>query len=174
MPRLASIENTYAKNFVYTLSERLMRHFDLEYETHKFDNYFHLCAYHRSDFNKTFLTRSTVYEGFSVFEHVLVRYVKNFDVKECEDFQNTLIEITPKLSNPNKFHKKTIITGIIIAEDNLNPLLSKMVRKFFHRKNYKYCFHGWSETQMIACSVLGKQVYFPKNSKEFRKLFTDF
>ena len=174
MPKLNLVDNTYAKDFISTLSERLTRHFDLEYETNKFDNYFNLSAYHRSDFNKTFLTRSTVYEGFSVFEHILVRYVKNFDIKEFEDFKNMLIDITPKLSNPNKFHKRTVITGIIISENKLNPKLSKMVKKFFYRKSYKYCFHGWSETQIIVSSVSDKQVFFPKNGKEFRKLFTDF
>lgn len=174
MPRLDSIENVYAKNFIYTLSERLMRHFDLEYETYKFDNYFHLSAYHRSDFNKSFLTRATVYEGFSVFEHILIRSVKNFDVEDFSSFKNMLINISPKLSNPNKFHKRSVITGLIISESSLDTELSKMVSKFFHRQNYKYCFNGWSETQMIVCSLADRVVYFPKNSKEFRKLFIDF
>jgi len=173
MQKLDSIRDNCVNDFIDILSKKLARHFDIEYDTYKFDNYFHLYAYHKTDFNKSFLTRSTVYEGFSIFEHFLVRSVKDFNLHDFEAFKKTLIEITPHISNPNKFHKRSIITGLIISENSLDPKLSTLVKKFFYRKNYKYCFHGWSETKIAIYSIPDKKVYLPRDNKELKKLFID-
>lgn len=169
------IQNEKAKKYIFNLSEKLMRHFDLEYEISKEGEHFELYAFHRNDFRKSFITRSTVYEGYSVFEHILVRVVKDCDSKCVEDFQQMLIRITPILANPNKFHKRSIITGIILSENSLKPDLEQVVRKFFYRVSYKWCFHGWSETQMAIVSLKDNNVYLPKTrKKELNKLLFDF
>lgn len=169
------IENEYVKKYIFGLSDKLMRHFDLEYEIVKEEEYFELYAFHRNDFCKSFLTRSTVYEGYSIFEHLMVRVFKECNEKCIGDFERMLMRLTPILSNPNKFHKRSIITGIIVTEDSLNPDWKKRFKKFFYRVSYKWCFHGWSETQMAIVSIKDKTAYLPKiRKKELKKLLFDF
>ncbi len=173
MSNLKSIQDEESKQCIYNLSERLMRHFDISYETSKVEEFFHLYAYHRNDFNKSFLTKSTVYEGYSVFEHILVRHVDHFDISTFENFKNTLINITPSLVSANKYHKRSVVTGIIICSTPVTEECLALVRQFFLRKTYKLCFHGWSETQMLVYSTATKNIYYPKNnSKELKKLFS--
>ena len=40
------IENENVKKYIFSISEKLMRHFDLEYEITKEDEYFDLYAFH--------------------------------------------------------------------------------------------------------------------------------
>lgn len=169
------IENENVKKYIFGISERLMRHFDLEYEISKENEYFDLYAFHRNDFFKSFITRSTVYEGYSVFEHILLRFIKDLNDNDIENFQEMLINLTPILSNPNKFHKRSIITGIIVTESSLEKKWEKMVKKFFYKVNYKLLFHGWSETQYVIVSISDKNVYLPKmRKKELKLLLSEF
>ena len=69
MARL-NIDNEEVKKYIFSLSEKLMRHFDLEYQINKENEYFELYAFHRNDFFKSFITTSTVYEGYSIFSKV--------------------------------------------------------------------------------------------------------
>ena len=85
------IDNENVKKYIFSVSEKLMRHFDLEYEITKEDEYFDLYAFHRNDFFKSFITKSTVYEGYSVFEHMLLRFIKELKNEDIENFQNMLI-----------------------------------------------------------------------------------
>ena len=96
MARL-NIDNEEVKKYIFSLSEKLMRHFDLEYQINKENEYFDLYAFHRNDFFKSFITTSTVYEGYSVFEHMLVRFIKNCTLENIEEFQDMLVRLTPIL-----------------------------------------------------------------------------
>ena len=51
------IDNENVKKYIFNVSEKLMRHFDLEYEITKEDEYFDLYAFHRNDFFKSFITK---------------------------------------------------------------------------------------------------------------------
>lgn len=170
MARL-NIDNEEVKKYIFSLSEKLMRHFDLEYQINKENEYFDLYAFHRNDFFKSFITTSTVYEGYSVFEHMLVRFIKNCTLENIEEFQDMLVRLTPILSNPDKFHKRSIITGIIITDISLEKEWEKIVKKFFYRVSYKLSFHGWSETEYAIVSIKDKSVYLPKMRKKELKNF---
>lgn len=174
MARL-NIDNESVKKYIYSISEKLMRHFDLEYQIEKENEYFDLYAFHQNNFFKSFITRSTVYEGYSVFEHILVRFIKECKDEDLQKFEDMLVRLTPILSNPNKFHKRSIITGIVITEDSLKPEWEKRVKKFFYRVSYKLLFHGWSETQYTIISIKDKNLYLPKmRKKELNTLLSDF
>ena len=165
------IDNENVKKYIFNVSEKLMRHFDLEYEITKEDEYFDLYAFHRNDFFKSFITKSTVYEGYSVFEHMLLRFIKELKKEDIENFQEMLIRLTPILSNPNKFHKRSVITGILVTESPLEKEWEKMAKKFFYKVNYKLLFHGW----YAIVSMTDKNVYLPKmRKKELKLLLSDF
>ncbi len=174
MGSLKSIKDENAKNVIYRLSEALMRHFDLHFEKTIQDEFFHLYAYHRNDFGKSFLTKSTVYEGYSVFEHIFVRYVDTFKEEDFEDFKDLLIYMTSETVKPNKTHKKSLVTGIIICNSSVDENIKKLNKKFHIRKEYKFCFHGWSETQMFIYSMKDKDIYSPKrNAKDLEKVLSE-
>ena len=143
MARL-NIDNEEVKKYIFSLSEKLMRHFDLEYQINKENEYFDL-------------------------------YAKNCTLDNIEEFQDMLIRLTPILSNPNKFHKRSIITGIIITDISLEKEWEKIVKKFFYRVSYKLSFHGWSETEYAIVSIKDKNVYLPKmRKKELKNLLLNF
>ncbi len=160
-----------AKNYFTQIASRLKSHFNLHYNEEKNNQFFDLYAYHQNNFYKSFLTRTTVYEGFSVFEHMLFRYEKECSKETLLDFQKSLTELSPILANPTKLHKKSSITGAIICEGSIPKDLKKPVEKFFLRKNYKFCFHGWSETTCVVVSLADKLIYIPKGYKGLQKLF---
>ncbi len=161
------------KNCLDTISNVLTRHFDIKYCETIDNQSFDLYAYYKANYHKSFLTRSTVYEGFSVFEHILFRVYSNINTVDIEDFKNMLIGLSPTLANPNKMHKKSLITGVMICEDEIDEGFAKLVRNFFYRKTYKFCFHGWSETQIVIYSLKTKTLYLPKTNKNLKKLFVD-
>ncbi len=158
------------KKYLSLISERLMGHFDLTFNDTKNNESFDLYAFHQNNFFKSFITKSTVYEGFSVFEHMLFKYEKNYSLEKLQEFQNFLIELSPILANPNKLHKKSLITGLIICEDSVPQELKKSVEKFFFRKSYKFCFHGWSETNCVVVSLADKSIFCPKGYSGLKKL----
>lgn len=156
--------------YLNTLFDRLIKYFDVKRNVIQHNEAFDLYAYHRRDFFKSFLTRSTVYEGFSLYEYILVRTIKYADEKIILDFQNGLKDITTVIVNPNKFHKKTTIIGVLVVEEKVSDNIAKHARKFFFRKTYKFSFRGWSETQMAIVSLNDKKLYYPKHLKELNKL----
>ncbi len=160
-----------AKNYFTQIANRLRQHFNLHYNEEKYNTFFDLYAFHQNNFFKSFLTRATVYEGFSVFEHMFFKYEKDYTIEKLEEFQKYLIENSQNIANPNKLHKKSTITGVIICENSVPTELKKNVEKFFLRKNYKFCFHGWSETTCVVVSLADKLIYIPKGYKGLEKLF---
>lgn len=161
------------KNAIGSISNVLKRHFDITYNKTIADESFDFYAYYRANYHKSFLTRSTVYEGFSVFEHILLRVCNKLTVDDFESFKQTFINLTPTLADANKMHKKSIITGIILCEDEIDDSFKKLVQRFFYRKSYKMCFHGWSETQIAIYSLKTNTAYLPKANKDLKKLFVD-
>ncbi len=160
-----------AKSYFSQIADKLASHFNLHCNEGIGNEYFDLYAFHQNNFFKSFITRATVYEGFSVFEHMLFRYEKDFSKDKLDAFQKALIQISPVVSNPNKMHKKSTITGVIICESSIPAELKKPVEKFFYRKNYKFCFNGWSETTCVIVSLADKLIYIPKGYKGLQKLF---
>ncbi len=161
------------QNSIKAISNVLTKHFDIKYNESIDGKYFDLYAYYKADYYKSFLTRSTVYEGFSIFEHIVLRVCDKLNARDIEKFKAMLIKLTPKLTNADKLHKKSLITGIIICEDEVDMNFAKTVKKFFYRKSYRLCFHGWSETQIVIYSLKTKTAYLPKTNKDLKKLFAD-
>ncbi len=161
------------KNAINSISNVLERHFDIKHNETITNEHFDFYAYYRANYHKSFLTRSTVYEGFSVFEHILLRVYDELTIKDFEDFKQMLVELTPTVADVNKMHKKSVITGIILCKDNIDDNFEKLVKKFFYRKSYKLCFYGWSETQIAIYSLKTKKAYLPKTNKDLQKLFVD-
>ncbi len=162
-----------AKSYIDSISSVLERHFDITLGATIEHENFDLYACYRANYHKSFLTRSTVYEGFSVFEHILLRVYNKLSYGDFEDFKQMLINLTPIVSNANKTHKQSIITGVILCEDEVDSSFEKIVKKFFYRKSYKLCFHGWSETVIAIYSLKTKKAYLPKTNKNLKKLFVD-
>ncbi len=155
-----------------SIAEQLTRYFDLETNTQKYEEPFNLYAFHQNDFTKSFLTKASVYEKYSVFEHLLFRTVTGCTVDLVEDFCSTLVKLTPLLANPNKFHKKTVINGILVCTDSIPKEIEKKIKKFFYRKEYKWCFHGWSETSIAIVSLADNTVYFSNKNKNLKSLIS--
>ncbi|MFI3257276.1 MAG: hypothetical protein R3Y36_03135 [Spirochaetales bacterium] len=168
LPPHATNDNAYLD----TISERLSRHFDVHRNITKEGEFFDLYAYHQNNFHKSFITKSTVYEGFSIYEHMAVRLTQTLSEEALQDFQNMLITLTPSFANPNKMHKKSVITGIIICQSPLFPGIKKYTEKFSYRRNYKFCFHGWSETYCAVVSPADKTIYVSKGNKDLKKFLS--
>lgn len=167
---MVSMEKTYVKSYIQKIEKRLDFHFDVHYDHALFGETFDLYAYHKNNFFKSFITKSTVYEGYSVFEHILIRAAEEINDKDVLKFQEMLRNISPSLSNPNKFHKKSVITGILISNKSISENSLKLARNFFYRKTYKLSLNGWSETQMALVSLENRELCHPKNKKDIKTL----
>lgn len=160
-----------AKKYLSHLEIRLKNNFDLFYNKKIKDFTFDLYGYHKNVFSKSFITKATVYETFSVFEHLLCTYETDCSIESLNFFQNKLKEITPEIANPDKYHKQSTIVGILICENTVPSQIKKNVEKFAYHKNYKWSFHGWSETICVVVSLAEQCVYIPKGYKNLKKLF---
>lgn len=172
MPKLEGLSEK-AKNCIYTVSDRLIANFNVEYDRFVENEKFDLYAFHKTDFHKSFLTRSTVYEGFSVFEHILLKVINKLDITSFEALKQMFLDARDIIVEPNKMHKKSIVIGIVVCEDEVSEEFKKVAKKFFCKKTYKMLFHGWSETTIAIYSLKTGIAYLPKSNKDLKNLFVD-
>lgn len=64
MARL-NTNNKYMKKYIFSLLEKLIIHFYLEYQISKENKYSNIYAFHKNNFFKSFIITSKVYEGYS-------------------------------------------------------------------------------------------------------------
>ena len=91
MARL-NIDNESVKKYIYSMSEKLMRHFDLEYQINKENEYFDLYAFHQNNFFKSFITRSTVMKAILFLSMFWFVILKNARTKNCKSSRICLLD----------------------------------------------------------------------------------
>lgn len=82
-------------------------------------------------------------------------------------FQEIINRHAEKYIPAHQEHMSTILVGLIITDQKLDPTILKEVRRFRKIKFLKYGFHGWSETYIAIINPHEKSLQVHPKGKAF-------
>lgn len=157
---LKHIEKVFSNNFNMEFNKTLMNK--------KLDIY----GVWNMKFGRTFISKNKVIDQYECNEHCLVIDEDKVDEKNLDDFINYLKECAINLVKPNRYHKTTYITGILIANEISNKDLIKKIKRFNYIKNYRMSFYGWCILRLVVVDFHNRKIYCNKISKDIASNLT--
>ncbi len=122
--------------------------------------------------NEKFLAsrKLTIY-AFENNEHVFVKKYKNLNDIDLERFTGFLEKATEDYVNPGDEHMSTVITGLIVVEEEIGRELVRDIKKYKYMKNFAFGFKGWTYIRLLVVDLNKGEVICNKRGREARKFY---
>ena len=156
--------------YINTIESKLTNNFDI-HRNHDINGLnYDLYAKFFLRNEKFLLVKKAVIYAFENNEYVLMKYYKDFDNNNYNNFTDNLIKSIKSVINPSQEHMSSMVTGVMVAENVSERDLEhikKSVSQFKYNKSFAFGYKGWAEvrlllvslkTGLITCSKKGKEV----------------
>ncbi|MEW9123403.1 MAG: hypothetical protein AB2421_11905 [Thermotaleaceae bacterium] len=153
------------------LEQRLQRHFDLEKDFHYQNMKIDLLAKYYARNERYIATKKATVYAFENNEYV---FVKNFDKIEREglnQFTDMLKKSIDSFVNPHDEHMSTLITGVVVVNEEYEPEILELVKKFKHHKSFAFGFKGWVDIALVLVILQHNEVITNRKGKEVQKAY---
>lgn len=153
------------------LEERLQRNFDLErdyiYQDMKLDL---LAKYYVRNEKYVFTKKATIY-AFENNELCMIKHFCHIDQEGLNQYTELLKAAVGDFVNSHNEHMSTLITGVIVVDEPLDPEILNQVRKFKFHKSFAFGFKGWADIALVLVSLRQNEVITNKKGKEVEKAY---
>ena len=147
------------------LEERLQRNFDLEkgyiYQDVKLDL---LAKYYVRNEKYVFTKKASIY-AFENKEYCMVKHFHRIDKEGLHQYTELLKTAVGDFVNTHDEHMSTLITGVIVVDDNPDPEIFDLVKKFKFHKSFAFGFKGWADVALVLVSLKRNEVITNKKGK---------
>ena len=109
-------------------------------------------------------------------KHMISKKIKLFEIEEAEycfvkkfprqidggdvnHLTHTLERAVEDLVHPDKNHKRSVITGVMITDSGIDPEALKIAKSYKKVTNYNMMVFGWSEIRLVLVDVAGEKIY---------------
>ena len=136
--------------YIDLLEKRFERYFSVEREAGLLGKNFDLFARHRSDSVRTLLSQKDVIDGFWEEELIFVKVIERVTRDTLREIAAMFVEAAEKLVTPDREHKSSELTAILVAQDGLDPDAVRDVKRFRWSRPYKFYFHGVADARILV------------------------
>ncbi len=154
------------------LEKKLTSSFDLERDYILDDYSFDLFARYLLRNEKYILLKQAKIYAIENNEYSFVKYFDSIDLSQLEEFTTSLIKSIDFLVQPSEEHMSSIITGVIVLQDNPNPELVKAVKKFKYHKGFAFGLKGWVDIRLLLVTMNQDYIVTNKKGKEVSKVYS--
>lgn len=136
-------------NYIEVLSERLARFFDIDKDAFIMGEQFNLFASSSVHNERYFGSKSVKIWRAENYEYLFAKNYSCFSENDFSHFTEKLKRAVSLYVKPHSEHMESIITGVIITEQEPDLRTQSLIKSFHYRRNYKLTLHGWSEIRLI-------------------------
>lgn len=155
-----------SNSYIKILNERLSCYFDTEKEITTLGEKYDLFARLTVHNEKYFGSKSVKLWRAENYEYLFAKCYSSFTENNFYSFTGQLKKAVDFYVKPHSEHMESIVTGIIIVEQEPDLRTQSLIQSFHYRKNYKLTLHGWSEIRLILVIPLLNKGISNRRGKE--------
>ncbi|AYO29532.1 MAG: hypothetical protein PWR06_2685 [Thermoanaerobacteraceae bacterium] len=109
-----------------------------------------------------------------VYEAHEYRFVKSFASLELQDIEGFTEWMKGEIENlvkPDTTHMCTTLTGVIIAENGIDPKVEKYINRYKYTRYFNFGIKGWCDIRLIGVDGVSDRVVANKKGREVIKDF---
>lgn len=136
--------------YIELLEKRLERHFEIRRAAAPLGEELELFARHRSDSVRTLISQKDVIDGFWEEELIFVQRIGRATREAVSSAARMLVRAADELVQPDREHKSSVLTAVLVAEGGLDPAAERELRRFRWSRPYKFFFHGFADARILV------------------------
>lgn len=158
-------------DYLLLLEKMYNKHFTIEKKVKVLDYPIDIYARYSDVGGRTFVTQNDIIDKFEVNEFCFIKSFDELNINNINDFIEFLKITTEKIVNPNRDHKSTTITGVIVSESSASDKIIETVSKFKFTKAYLFYLHGWSDIRIILADLQNSSIITNKEGAKVKKVY---
>lgn len=159
------------KRYLEVIEKKLQNNFDIE-RNYKVGNYeFDLFAEYHLRMERYILLKKTVLDAIENNEYCLIKHFDNFTQQYLQTYINILINFIDEIVNPDESHMSSMITGVIVLDEQPNIEIIDTIKKFKYQKGFAFGFKGWVDIRLILVTMNDEYIVTSKKGKEVREVY---
>jgi hypothetical protein len=153
--------------YLESLKKRLGHRFDIYENTDQTEQLgVDLLATYSLRDEKHMLTRKITLYALEEYEHCLVHvFEQELTLQQAAQFAEGVSRSMALMVHPHHDHKRTILTGVLIAEQGCQEAVKNFVARYHREKIFQCYMKGWCEVRLVLVDLCGGTVAHRANSK---------
>jgi len=128
------------------------------------------CSHVRSE--KYFITKKATLGAWETNEYCLVEgHPAKIYAPEVQEFTTFLVDAADELVKPHKEHMSSVVTGILVSEQEFDPEAIHIGTRFKHSRSFWFGLCGWYSVCLLLVDLSSGQVYASHKGKEVMKSY---
>ncbi|MGI6129727.1 MAG: hypothetical protein ACOYEO_06510 [bacterium] len=120
---------------------------------------------------KYFFTKSVTLFAYENHELVLIKKIKEVTLAEAEQFCAYIEKAVAELAQPGDEHMSTVVTGVLVATDNITPEGRRIIERFRYARSFKFLLQGWCQARLLAVDLTAHEVYTNKSGRAVKEAY---
>jgi len=135
---------------------------------HRLDLY--ACCHVRNE--KFLATKKLTLGAWETNEYCLVKgHSAKVYAPQVQDFTTFLINAADDLVKPHKEHMSSVVTGILVSEQEFDPEAIHVGTRFKHSRSFWFGLRGWYSVCLLLVDLSSGQVHASPKGKEVMKSY---
>jgi len=160
-----------ATNYIDDLFIKYNKNFSVSKNIELCEKKINLFAEHKGIGGRTFITQKDIIDKFEFNEYCIVNVYNSVNIDDAVEYTEYLKTLINALVKPNKEHKSSTITGVMVCNTSIDKSTEYFIKKFKYTKPYKLYFHGWSDIRLIFVDLSNNLVIPNKQGKKVKKVY---
>lgn len=157
--------------YLSVLADRYAPYYDVSWNEELAGRRFDLVARFKLRSERYFAVKTLTLYAYENRETALVQVVRRIDGPAVAEFTNYLKRAVSLLVQPNEEHMSTMLTGVLVAEEEVTAEARSLVERFRYSKSFKWLLEGWCDVRLLAVDLASGQVYSNKAGRAVREAY---
>ncbi|MDI6879056.1 MAG: hypothetical protein QMC95_04525 [Desulfitobacteriaceae bacterium] len=159
-------------SYLDIINTRLSEHFNVKKHFYLNEQSIDLFATLEVRNEKYFLSKNVKLWRAENYEYVFVKSFNDLTKQNLQEFIKYLQNAIAYFVKPHSEHMESLVTGVLIVDQEPDSQLQAQIRSFRYRKNFKLTLQGWAEIRLILVIPSSNKVIANKRGKEVRNFYT--
>lgn len=120
---------------------------------------------------KYFATKKTVIYAFENHEYCYIKHFEKLNNEIIENITNMFKQTINTELKPTDEHMSTVFTLVFVANNTVDDLISKKIKKFKYQKTFSFGFKGWAVLRVLVIDLSQNKVICSKEAKKIEKSY---
>lgn len=160
-------------DYLEVLKNRYRRYFNIYEKEHELlSDEFDLMATCNIRGEKYMFSKSIKVYTVEENEHCFVKVYGNIVTDEqIQEFADSIKKTIEAIVKPHPDHLKTILTGVVIAEQGCTDYVKKFVTNYRYQRSFMFCLKGWCEVRLVLVDLSQNTVSHHAKNEKLKMLY---
>ncbi|QXM06639.1 hypothetical protein [Crassaminicella indica] len=157
--------------YIEKIEKKLKRHFDIERDYGYKDLQIDLYAKYHIRNEKYMATKKIPIYAFENHEYCFIKYLDLLTEEKLKKFIEILKLSVGDFVHPHSEHMSSVITGVLVTDQEEDKKISNIVRKFKFHKSFAFGLKGWVDIRLILVHLGNGDIITNKKGKEVSEVY---